>query len=94
MNKKIIFGIITIVLLVSGCVEEKQMYQYEKNHAWNLTLYPDSTYLMNTRGQELVGNYLKEDNTIIIKGALGTAYTLRIDGNKLVDKDNDTWVRV
>ncbi len=97
MKKVLIAFVVLLAISLAGCVSEKQTYRYEKNPAWNLTLYPDRTYLMYI-GEQLTpytGDYSIIDNgDIIIRGGLGTAYTLHPVGNKLIDKDNDTWVKI
>ncbi len=96
MEKTVIAFLILLALALAGCVGEKQTYQYEKNHERNLTLYPDGTYVMydGVPIYESTGNYKIEGNTVRIERAFGIVYSLRIVDNKLVDSDNDAWVRV
>ncbi len=95
MKKILIAFVVLLAIALAGCVSEKQTYQHEK-YPWNITLNPDGTYIMYDGDPilEYTGNYRVDGNSVKIERAFGMVYSLRIVDNKLVDSNNNSWIKV
>lgn len=101
MKKTII--LLIIVLLLSGCLEEKadRIYTYNFtdpnyiNHTETLILHSDGKYSLSDLNYWCncsstdSGNYTETDNIISIQFLTNSTFTK--NGSDLVDKDGNTW---
>lgn len=85
-----------IAITLSGCLDSYTgTYINSGNPKSNLTIYPDHTYRIYPDNPKHVwsGSYRVEGDEIVLVGILGEPYPLKMQGNKLIQKNGNEWIR-
>jgi len=67
-------------------------YVNSQNSSEYVDLGPDNKFFLRERGQDYAGTYAVNGDTVTLQLARGRTARARVDGERLIDDENKTWV--
>ncbi len=94
MAYKIILALLILGVVLSGCVSDKTVYYSQKLNE-SITLYKDNTfYIKGSDGTGYSGTYrIDNDRLILALPPFGATIEGKIQGDKLIDKEGDEYIK-